>query len=149
MSVYWVQLIARINEFSPLISWTPVTQCRCNWYLSDSTTDDVDKRIFSVEILDSCDGLIYIDFQKNNFTLSAPLPKIPYLKWARVRLNRFWRLYTLSRKDLAHLVNLFFGNVYKYRFVVQSHFRCVHSKQSAVLWYLSDSTTNCADKRIN
>jgi hypothetical protein len=26
-------------------------------------------------------------FSENNFTLSDPLPQIPYLKWARVRLN--------------------------------------------------------------
>jgi hypothetical protein len=28
-----------------------------------------------------------INFQKNNFTLSDPSPQIPYLRWARVRLN--------------------------------------------------------------
>jgi hypothetical protein len=30
----------------------------------------------------------YIDFHKNNFTLSDSLPQIPYLNGARVRLNR-------------------------------------------------------------
>gem|GEM_PF-3561379 len=28
-----------------------------------------------------------IDFHKNNFSLPAPLPKIPYLNGTRVRLN--------------------------------------------------------------
>jgi hypothetical protein len=58
----------------------------------------------------------YIDFQKNNFTLSDPSPQIPYLKWARVRLNRDHILAFIiyRRKDLAHLVTLFFGNVYRF-----------------------------------
>jgi hypothetical protein len=66
-----------------------------------------------------------IDFQKNNFSLSAPLPQIPYLKWARVRLNSD-RGKSFSEKNFCldqilateniwhdHLVNLFFGNVYR------------------------------------
>jgi hypothetical protein len=51
-------------------------------------------------------NLLPIDFQKNNFTLSAPLPQIPYLKWARVRLNILAFVY-LYRKYLHDLVNLF------------------------------------------
>jgi len=47
-------------------------------------------------------------------TLSDPLPEIPALKWARVGLNgdQILAFIYLHRKHLAHLVNLFFGNVY-------------------------------------
>jgi hypothetical protein len=48
-----------------------------------------------------------MDFQKNHFTVSEPSPQIPYLKWARVRLNieQILAFIYFYRKYLAHLVN--------------------------------------------
>jgi hypothetical protein len=58
---------------------------------------------------------ISIDFHKNNFTLSDPSPKIPYLKWARVRLNRVKVLafIYLKPKIFGITKELSFLNVYK------------------------------------
>ncbi|OQY55610.1 MAG: hypothetical protein DRR08_07415 [Candidatus Parabeggiatoa sp. nov. 2] len=55
-------------------------------------------------------GAVPIDFHKNNITLSDPLPQIPYLKWARVRLNILAFIYLKPKIFCTN--NLFFGNVY-------------------------------------
>ena len=55
-----------------------------------------------------------IDFQKNNFTLYDPSPQIPYLKWARVRLNseQILALIYLYRKYLARSCEFFWMSIY-------------------------------------